>query len=311
MSEETKVLSIFEKAGIVIPENLPDNKVETIFEATGLNWKVEQHPVYTSENGIHFNNIKTLTANCRSDNKQFMGMVHPNNYKVVQNNEAFNFIDALPNFEFEKVGLFNNGKKVFVVGKSNDQIDIDGSGDLVNFYLTFLHGHDGKSGIRFILSPVRMFCMNQLNMMLETAKFKYNIAHTGDIQTKLNQIQKAIANSKNYVTDLQATIDNMINSKTTKSIEKFTMELVPEEEKDTTLIIARKEEVRATIINLYNTKDDIQNSKGTDFGVISAVSDYISHATPKRMSKGTIDNTFISNIEGNLLLERARLILAA
>ena len=103
----------------------------------------------------------------------------------------------------------------------------------------------------------------------------------------------------------------MINSKTTKSIEKFTMELVPEEEKDTTLIIARKEEVRATIINLYNTKDDIQNYKGTDFGVISAVSDYISHATPKRMSKGTIDNTFISNIEGNLLLERARLILAA
>ena len=311
MSEDTQTLSIFEKAGIAIPENLPDNKVETVFEATGLNWKVEQHPVFTSENGIHFNNIKTLTANYRSDNKQFMGMVHPNNYKVVQNNEAFNFIDELPNFSFEKVGLFNNGKKVFVVGKSNEQIDIDGSGDLVNFYLTFLHGHDGKSGIRFILSPVRMFCMNQLNMMLETAKFKYNIAHTGDIQTKLNQIQKAIANSKNYVMDLQTTINNMISTKTTKPIEKFAMELIPEEEKDTTLIISRKEEVRATIINLYNTKDDIQNYKGTDFGVISAVSDYISHATPKRMSRGTIDNTFISNIEGNLLLERARLILAA
>ena len=311
MSEETKVLSIFEKAGIVIPENLPDNKVETIFEATGLNWKVEQHPVFTSENGIHFNNIKTLTANYRSDNKQFMGMVHPNNYKVVQNNEAFNFIDALPNFEFEKVGLFNNGKKVFVVGKSNDQIDIDGSGDLVNFYLTFLHGHDGKSGIRFILSPVRMFCMNQLNMMLETAKFKYNIAHTGDIQTKLNQIQKAIANSKNYVMDLQTTINNMISTKTTKPIEKFTMELIPEEEKDTTLIISRKEEVRATIISLYNNKDDIQNYKGTNFGVISAVSDYLSHAVPKRISKGTINNTFISNIEGNMLLERTRLLLSA
>ena len=311
MSEDTQTLSIFEKAGIAIPENLPDNKVETIFEATGLNWKVEQHPVFTSENGIHFNNIKTLTANYRSDNKQFMGMVHPNNYKVVQNNEAFNFIDELPNFEFEKVGLFNNGKKVFVVGKSNEQIDIDGSGDLVNFYLTFLHGHDGKSGIRFILSPVRMFCMNQLNMMLETAKFKYNIAHTGDIQTKLNQIQKAIANSKNYVMDLQTTINNMISTKTTKPIEKFAMELIPEEEKDTTLIISRKEEVRATIISLYNNKDDIQNYKGTNFGIISAVSDYLSHAVPKRISKGTIDNTFINNIEGNILLERARLLLTA
>lgn len=304
-------LSIFEKAGITIPDNLPDNNIETIFKATNLDWQVEQHQVYTSDNGVHFNNVNTLVANYRSDNKQFMGMVHPNNYKIVQNNEAFNFINELPNFSFEKVGLFNNGKKVFVVGKSNEQIDIDGSGDLINFYLTFLHGHDGKSGIRFILSPVRMFCMNQLNIMLETATFKYNIAHTGNIQNKLNQIQKAIADSKNYVTGLQNAINDMVNTKTSKTIDKFTMELIPEEENDSTLVVSRKEEARLVISSLYNDKDDIQNYKGTTFGIISAVSDYVSHAVPKRISKGTIDNTFIRNIEGNELLERARLILAA
>ena len=304
-------LSIFEQAGKDIPEGLPDNKVKTVFEATGLDWVVEQKQVAIFEKNASFSFLENYVANYRSDNNQFLGMVHPKDYKVVQNCDAFDFIDELPNFTFEKVGMFSGGKKVFVVGKSNEQIDIDGSGDLVDFYLTFLHGHDGKSGIRFIMCPVRMFCMNQLNLMLQTANFKYNIAHTGDIQLKLAQIQKAIANSRNYVTDLTETIDTMINTKATKSIEQLTLELIPAEDVDTTLITSRKEEARQTIITLYNDKPDLQNYKGTQFGIISAVSDYISHAQPKRISHSTIDNTFIRNIEGSELLERTRFLLAA
>lgn len=307
-------LSIFEQAGKDIPEGLSDNKVKTVFEATGLDWVVEQKQVYTQRSNtnpaIH-DILPNYVANYRSDNNQFLGMVHPKDYKVVQNCDAFDFIDELSNFTFEKVGMFNGGKKVFVVGKSNEQIAIDGSDDLVNFYLTFLHGHDGKSGIRFILCPVRMFCMNQLNLMLQSATFKYNIAHTGDIQFKLAQIQKAIANSRNYVTGLSQTIDTMINTKVSKSIEQLTLELIPVEDNDTTLITSRKEEARQTIITLYNDKPDLQNYKGTQFGIVSAVSDYISHAQPKRISHSTIDNTFIRNIEGSELLERTRLLLAA
>ena len=304
-------LSIFEQAGKDIPEGLSDNKVKTIFEATGLDWVVEQKEVAVLEKDNNYSFLRNYVANYRSDNNQFLGMVHPKDYKVVQNCDAFDFIDELPNFTFEKVGMFSGGKKVFVVGKSNEQIAIDGSDDLVNFYLTFLHGHDGKSGIRFILCPVRMFCMNQLNLMLQTANFKYNIAHTGDIQFKLAQIQKAISDSRNYVTGLTQTIDTMINTKATKSIEQLTLELIPVEDTDTTLITSRKEEARQTIVTLYNDKPDLQNYKGTQFGIVSAVSDYISHAQPKRISHSTIDNTFIKNIEGSELLEKTRNILNA
>ena len=313
-------LSIFEQAGKEIPTGLIDNKVSTVFEATGLNWTVEQKPVYVqkpdTDMATHLgvtctDPIPNLVANYRSDNGQYLGMVHPRGYKVVQNTEAFDFIDELPNFTFEKVGMFSGGKKVFVVGKSNEQIDIDGSGDLVDFYLTFLHGHDGKSGIRFILCPVRMFCMNQLNLMLESATFKYNIAHTGDIAFKLAQIQMAIADSHNYVAGLQETIDFMMNRKITTSIERFTLELIPANDEDSAIVTTRKEEARNSIISLYNDKPDLQNYKGTQFGVISSVSDYVSHAQPKRISHSTIDNTFIKNIEGSELLERTRQILAA
>ena len=298
-------LSLMEKAGITIPTNLTDNKIQTVFDATGLNWHIIQKQVYT-DNGP----IKGVVANYRSDNNAFLGCVNAKKYNVVTNLEAFNFIDELPNFTLEKVGAFNGGKKVFVVGKSSERFCIDGSDDMVDFYLTFLHGHDGKSGIRFILCPIRMFCMNQLNLMLESAKFKYSITHTGDVAFKLNQIQRAIANSNIYVDNLKSYIDGMINTKPTVSIEKFVELLLPEEEVDTKRQITYKDDVRNAIIDLYTNKDDLQNYKNTNFGILSAVSDYISHANPRRSgSVHTINNAFVSNMEGNELLERAKQIL--
>lgn len=297
--------SLLEMAGTPIPDSVTDLTVENIFKATGLDWEVEQHPVHSA-----YGPISNMVANFRSDDKSFLGMVHPTEYKVVQNIEAFNFIDELPNFTYEKVGMFQNGRKVFVVGKSNEQIDIDGSGDLVDFYLTFLHGHDGKSGIKFILCPIRMFCMNQMNLMLEKATFKYNIIHRGDVYTKLDQVQSAIANSKNYVVELGNEFQTMINTKPSIDIDKFTELLIPDEEDDNERKALYKSDVRNFISDLYKNKPDLQNYKDTVFGMISAVSDYVSHATPRRISNEySINNTFISNMEGHKLIERGRQIL--
>ena len=237
-------------------------------------------------------------------------MVHPKTYKVVQNVEAFEFIDGLPGFTFEKVGSFNGGKKVFVVGKADDQVFLDGSTDPINFYMTFLHGHDGKSGIRFLLSPIRMFCMNQLNLMLDAASFKYNIAHTGNINEKISMVKKAIENSKGYVQNLQIEMDKLINLKPEITIEDFLEKLIPMDDEDSELITSRKQEAQSSILNLYSNKDDLQNYKGRAFGYLSAVSDYVSHLKPGR-ADADINNVLIRNLEGNALLDDAYTILRA
>lgn len=299
-------LSLMERAGVMVPENLPDNRIETVFEATGLNWTIEQKPLYSD-----YGEIPKLVANYRSDTHDFLGTVSPTKYKIVSNLEAFNFIDELPNFTLEKVGMFDNGKKVFVVGKSQEQIDIDKHGDIVNFYLTFLHGHDGKSGIRFIICPIRMFCMNQLNMMMRTASFKYSITHVGEVEMKLNEIQKAIANSQDYTAELAISIDTMINTKANMPIEKFVDALIVDKDDDNDRTINRNAEIRHEIVSLYNNKNDLANYKGTSFGYISAVSDYLSHREPlRRSSNGSTDgNMFIDSLEGHRFLEDARQIL--
>lgn len=301
------ILSLMERAGEKIPNGLVDNKISTVFQATGLNWTIDQQPVSTP-----YGWIKDVVANYRSDNQSFLGFVHPKRYQIVNNLDAFNFIDELPNFTLEKVGMFDGGRKVFVVGKSMEQICINSSDDMVDFYLTFLHGHDGKSSIKFILCPIRMFCMNQLNLMMKTSRFKFSITHVGNVEFKLQQIQSAIADSRLYIDDLQEVVTNMINHKPNLSIQAFVNMLLPTEEDDSQRQLTYTNDVKETIIDLYENKDDLQNYKGTSFGMLSAVSDYISHANPRRnASEHTINNTFINNMEGNDIIERARSILLA
>lgn len=299
-------LSLMERAGTVVPHDLPDNRIETIFDATGLNWTIEQKPLYTD-----YGEVPKLVANYRSDTHDFLGTVSPSKYKIISNLEAFNFIDELPNFNLEKVGMFDNGKKVFVVGKSTEQIDIDKHGDLVDFYLTFLHGHDGKSGIRFIICPIRMFCMNQLNMMMRTATFKYSITHVGEVEMKLMEIQKAIASTHTYTEELSANIDLMINTKVDMSIQKLVDTIIVDKDDDSDRTITWNAEVRNEIVRIYNNKNDLANYKGTAFGYISAISDYISHCEPRRRSSNgyTDSNLFIDSLEGSKLLEDARQVL--
>ena len=56
----------------------------------GLNWKVLQEPVYTENDEL----IQGYKANVRDSDRKILGVV-TDRYKVIQNEEAFAFTDAL------------------------------------------------------------------------------------------------------------------------------------------------------------------------------------------------------------------------
>ena len=56
----------------------------------GLDWKVIQEPIFTEENEL----IPGYKANIRDSDRKALGVV-TDRYKVIQNEEAFAFTDAL------------------------------------------------------------------------------------------------------------------------------------------------------------------------------------------------------------------------
>jgi len=284
------------------------SSVSEAFDKSGLNWYVTQKEVYTD-----VGKVPKILANYKKDTNTFLGFASADRYKVVQNIDAFSFIDHLDNFDFEIAGCTHNYRKVWFTGKYNKSISIDGDNkDVVDTYITFLHGHDGKSGIKLFITPIRLLCTNQLNFILNNrCSFKHSIAHTGDVALKMKFVQKAISNVDIYMDNLQQELDSYLSIKLSdKQIIDNIVKLFKIKNEDSKRVKTRKTNSIDKIISIYKHTDNLQNYKGTAFGFINAVSDFISHREPNRKTDTFYEKEFLNNLEGNKLLERARRMIA-
>ena len=92
--------------GICVEEALSSSEA---LEKSGLDWAVIQHSIMTSD----FMPIPGYRANIRETDNRILGVVS-DRYKVVQNEAAFQFTDALlgEGVKYETAGSLGEGRKV-------------------------------------------------------------------------------------------------------------------------------------------------------------------------------------------------------
>ena len=80
----------------------------------GLDWKVIQEPILTTRNEI----IPGFKANIRDKDHRVLGVV-TDRYKIIQNDEAFAFTDALlgAGVRYETAGSLQNGRRVWLLAE--------------------------------------------------------------------------------------------------------------------------------------------------------------------------------------------------
>ena len=307
--------AIFEQAGIEIYD--AKDSLDALQQAE-LDWEVEKRDLYYEKNTAYYlllasqkyNKIPEYQGNFRVDTNQFLG-VSTNRYNILQNREAFSILDNLKDFNFIKGGTVSKSKKVYLIGDSNNDFYIDGKTDRVKLYYTFIHGHDGKNGIKFLISPMRMACTNQLNYILKHTDFKFTFSHTGNLINKMQVLVNLTNKAHNYTAELQQEIQRQLNNKINFNVENMlSNHLFKIEDTDSKKVLQDKEQAVVTILNLYNNKPDLQNYKGTEFGIISAISDYTSHKEPLRKTKTYYDTALIKMLEGSEIIEQARKYIA-
>lgn len=139
----------------------------------GLDWQVLQEPVYTSAGEL----VSGYKVNVRDIDRNILGVVS-DRYKIVQNEEAFSFTDALlgEGVKYETAGSIANGKIVWMLAKMPQRYII--SGDAIEPYLVFSNTHDGSGAIRVAMTPIRVVCQNTLNLALRGAQRSWSARHT-------------------------------------------------------------------------------------------------------------------------------------
>lgn len=274
----------------------------------GLDWKVYQREVYT-DSGIK---IEGYRANVRNTDNKILGVV-TERYKIVQNEEAFSFTDALlgKGVRYETAGSLQEGKKVWLLARLPKEYII--SGEQISPYLVFSNSHDGSAAVRVAVTPIRVVCNNTLNLALSTAKRSWAMVHTGNIKGKIHEAQETLFMAENYMSKLGREFEELKRQKLSERQVKEYIELLLPLEKTTSLVTAKNvKKLRDDLRARYYDAPDLQDVGGNNaYRFINAVSDFATHNEPLRRTANYKENLFMKTMDGNPMIDRAYQIVKA
>ena len=273
----------------------------------GLDWQVLQKPIMTTDGQM----VKGFRANVRDRDSRVLGVV-TDRYKVVQNEDAFAFTDDLlgEGVTYETAGSLQDGRKTWLLAELPQRYII--SGDEIAPYLVFMNAHDGSGSIKVAMTPVRVVCMNTLNLALATAKRCWSTAHTGDIRAKIEDARDTLLFAETYMGELGKAVERLRQIKLSdRQVMAYIDQLFPLYEDPTPVqkknLLRMKEDVRIR----YADAPDLQHVGKNGYRFINAVSDFATHAKPLRESATHRESLFARTVEGNALIDRAYRLLGA
>ena len=267
----------------------------------GLDWQVIQKPIIT-EDGIPISGFK---ANLRETDNRVLGVV-TDRYRTIQNHDAFAFTDALlgEGVTYETAGSLQNGRRVWVLAKLPQRYII--SGDEITPYLVFMNAHDGTGAIKAAMTPIRVVCMNTLNLALSTAKRSWSTNHVGDIRGKLEDARYTLLYADLYMQELGKAIDKLNRQKLSdRKVYEYIDALFPlvdnASEQQKKNLQRMKEEVKVR----YFEAPDLAHVGKNAYRFVNAVSDFATHAKPLRERANYRENLFAKTIDGNAMIDKA------
>ncbi len=277
---------------------------EDAIKKAGLDWQVTTKPVF-----VDGKQVKGYYANTRSDNNNVLGIVS-DRYRIVQNSEAFSFTDNLLENEvkYETAGSLSEGKKVWLLAKMPE---IEVVGDITVPYLVFTNSHDGKGSIRVALTPIRVVCNNTLNLALNNTPRMWSTKHIGSMEEKLEEAKITLGLATKYINDLKITAEDLARkSLTDKIVDEMIEELFPLSNDTTNRKRDNVIELRTELLARYNNAPDLQNFRGTAWGFVNAVSDFVTHTQPKRQTDTYQERMFEKVVNGHPVIDLATKLVA-
>ena len=273
----------------------------------GLNWKVLQESVYTENDEL----IQGYKANVRDSDRKILGVV-TDRYKVIQNEEAFAFTDALlgEGVRYETAGSLQEGRRVWLLARLPREYII--AGERISPYMVFSNTHDGSGAVKTALTPIRVVCNNTLNLALRTAKRSWSMIHTGDISGKIEEAKNTLLLADEYMTALGQEFENLRKIKLSeKQVLDYIKSLLPMEENYSLLQKRGVEKLRADMKMRYFDAPDLKDVGNNGYRFVNAVSDFATHSTPRRKTANYKENIFARTADGNPMIDRAYQLVKA
>lgn len=271
----------------------------------GLDWTVERCPIFLKGG----KEIPDRIANVRSSDRSVLGITGIQ-YKVVQNQEAFDFVDSLlesKEITFESAGSLDHGKRIWLLANLPSQKIL---GEEIVPYLVFSNTHDGSRAVTAAMTPVRVVCQNTLNLALAKANRTWTIRHIGDIQKKKQEAVTTLELATKYMTVMEEKAEQLQQISISPKKLNAILEAIYPVSKDASERLKRNnQQLRDSFLSIYNFQEDLKSFKGSGWGVYNAFADQVSHMVPLRQTDTYKEKRFASLVDGNSLLFKVQSVL--
>lgn len=293
-----------------------------VMEHAGLSgWNLRKSPAFTIDADTgkrvqmtdRFAVIRDVPGS-GDDRATYVGDVGKN-YRIVQNEEHIEFLDTLVDesgAHFSNAGTLWGGKGVFISMTLPGTMVIGGV-DQVNMEVAALNSHDGATSFTLMTTPVRVACMNMLNMATKHDTNIYRVRHTQGLDKKglVQQAREALDLSFKYLDSAQVEFEQMIQTTLTEARfnEIITKEFGPGKDASPHAV-TRAEAKIGQLQHLFTTAATQENIRGTVWAGFNALTEWNDHyAASRGEDRGAARAT--AAITNPLFKERARALMMA
>lgn len=162
---------------------------ESVLQAEGLDWNVALKPMTVADSGLSVPNFKAVV---RDTDGSVLG-VRTEQYKPIQNREAFAFLDSLYDdgfLSYTGAGEFRGGSNVWIQARLNKDLRI--GDDTYAQYLVAVTSHNGDRSLTVYATNLNLWCTNQLNRIARDASERVLIQHSGNIAEKMAKARQVM-----------------------------------------------------------------------------------------------------------------------
>lgn len=282
-------------------EAVQNNLIESLQKAD-LDYDTELVDIYSD-----FNSEKLLIpgrkATSRTDTGEVFGIVSEK-YQICQNRDALDFIQYIDDIELLKVGQAYPGN-IFVIAQLPETTLL---GDSIRPHMIFSNSHDGGGAIQATTCMLRLVCQNQFAQVFRDSPATVKIAHKGDVKGKLELAHETLIGVNEYMGRFTTHASELVGRKITPHIyNKVLDEIFKTDPNYSDLQNMRISDNRNRFNHIYNN-DDNQNFKNTQWGIVNAMGDYITHEEPTRRTDKWEVNRFLWTLGSKTLQDTLHVV---
>jgi len=199
------------------------------------------------------------------------------------------------NVRVDACGSIGGGREFFAtIHLGTNTIDPNGIADQIDEYLVVRNGHDGKTPITFVNTPIRVVCKNAIMVAVNEASKKVTARHTKNADSIVNDGMEVAKQWGNLSRKTQKIAERMI--------------AVPIANNDTVASVARNVLFRSSgkkstqhldfavesIVNLYLNNRNSASYGKNGWSLYNAIVEYLDHerdANPIERAETTMDST--------------------